>query len=108
MCGQTMANQDHVDVLKRGANVWNSWRGLNSVWKPDLTGAGLTGANLTAANLTGARLLATTFLSASLHQTDFSGSHWGPTVFADVNLSAAIGLESVNHNAPTNITTSTL
>ena len=43
-----MANQEHLDILKQGVEVWNNWNSkhyLNKV-KPDLRGANLAHAGV--------------------------------------------------------------
>src|SRR5215831_10849453 len=53
----TMANQEQLERLRQGANVWNAWRKEQDPnFHPDLSGADLSGANLGGADLTGARL----------------------------------------------------
>ncbi len=37
-----MANQEHVEILKQGVDVWNKWRGDNPAIIPDLSGADLS------------------------------------------------------------------
>jgi hypothetical protein len=41
-----MANKEHLDILKQGAEIWNSWRRSNSGTIPDLRNADLSGSNL--------------------------------------------------------------
>ena len=89
----------------------------------NLVGADLLGADLRRANLSGADLDAANLSNARLRDADFSGSilHWtifiqadllktkfgyssmGYTVFADVDLSNAKGLETVEHLMPSAI-----
>jgi uncharacterized protein YjbI with pentapeptide repeats len=45
-----MANQEHLDILKQGVEVWNQWRKEHPEVQPDLSGANLIGANLHRAN----------------------------------------------------------
>jgi uncharacterized protein YjbI with pentapeptide repeats len=47
-----VANQEHVEIIKKGAAEWNAWRGF----RPDLTYADLVNTNLTRANLMRANL----------------------------------------------------
>ena len=49
-------NQEHVDKLLEGVEVFNTWREANPNVTVDLTEADLTGAHLTGAHLTGADL----------------------------------------------------
>jgi uncharacterized protein YjbI with pentapeptide repeats len=51
-----MANQDHLDILAKGVEVWNAWREQNPQAKPDLHGAELSVKNLRGAALNGADL----------------------------------------------------
>jgi uncharacterized protein YjbI with pentapeptide repeats len=84
----------------------------------DLYGANLTGANLSGANLTGAQLkradlsgaslvgaylLLADLSEATLARTDFTGARIGNTIFADVNLREAIGLETLEQFGPSHI-----
>jgi len=39
-----MANQEHLDILKQGLEVWNQWREENADIRPDLSDAELPGA----------------------------------------------------------------
>ncbi|MCZ6529883.1 MAG: pentapeptide repeat-containing protein, partial [Chloroflexi bacterium] len=51
-----MANQEHLDILKQGVEVWNAWRAENEEVQVDLRKADLRKADLTGANLYGADL----------------------------------------------------
>jgi len=42
-CGEPMANDEHVRILKEGAAIWNAWREEHPEIKPDLHGADLKG-----------------------------------------------------------------
>jgi hypothetical protein len=44
-----MANQEQLDILKQGVEVWNKWRTENPRVQIFLSGANLSGANLTNA-----------------------------------------------------------
>ena len=41
-----MANQEHLDILKRGTNAWNQWRQKYRNTRPDLRFADLQSINL--------------------------------------------------------------
>ena len=88
------------------------------LYEADLYGANLTGANLTGAILTGARLRRVDLSGANLvgadliladlsevtlNRTDFTNALIGNTIFADVNLSEAVGLETSRQIAPSHI-----
>ena len=71
-------------------------------------GADLFGANLFGANLSGADLGEVYFLGASLRGADLSGADFTKaqtrgTIFADVDLSAAKGLETIDHRGPSSV-----
>ena len=51
-----MANQEHLDILKQGVEVWNKWRSEHRNLRPDLNGADLSKTFLTETNLSGANL----------------------------------------------------
>ena len=62
-----MANNKHVDFLKRGVKAWNTWRQGSSGIKPNLRGADLCGLNLSGINFRDAN-----FRGAILRNADFS------------------------------------
>ncbi|HEX9133974.1 MAG TPA: pentapeptide repeat-containing protein [Ktedonobacteraceae bacterium] len=49
-----MANQEHLNMLKQGIEVWNQWRQGHQEVIPDLSGAKLSNAHLSGAYLSGA------------------------------------------------------
>ncbi len=51
-----MANQEHVDLINRGAQVWNQWRQDHPELRPDLYAAHLKNADLSGMNLSSATL----------------------------------------------------
>ncbi len=51
-----MANQQHLDLLLRGADIWNQWKKEHPRTQPDLSRAFLGEADLSGADLTGAHL----------------------------------------------------
>ena len=93
--------------------------------RADLRGANLSGANLRMANLSGANLsggatssrrgpqrgepharrtsVGANLSGADLSEADFTGARVRETHFADVDLSAAKGLETVDHDGPSTI-----
>src|SRR5260370_12181200 len=46
-----MANQEHLDILKQGVQVWNAWRLDHPNVIPDLGRGNLNGANLMRVDL---------------------------------------------------------
>lgn len=47
----SMANAEHLEILKQGSMVWNKWRQKHYMDTPDLSGVDLSGANLAGASL---------------------------------------------------------
>ncbi len=74
----TMANEEHLKILKQGVEAWNGWRQEHArIKKPDLSGANLRrvslrGADLVGANLRGADLTGTNLYMALLSKADLS------------------------------------
>lgn len=59
-------NQQHVDILKKGIEIWNEWRKENPDIKPDLRGADLQKINLEKAILVNADLRGADLRGANL------------------------------------------
>jgi hypothetical protein len=47
-----MANPEHLALVKKGVEAWNTWRKTYPEIKPDLAGAHLKSTDLWDANLT--------------------------------------------------------
>lgn len=107
------------------AILWNTNLSNTYLENADLSHAMLGEANLFAVKLSGAKLTGAKlqftkqlmgsiyergadFTSANLHQADFSHSICGATIFANVNLSSAKGLETVTHRGRSFIGINTL
>jgi hypothetical protein len=69
-----MANQQHLELLKRGGDAWNQWRREHPAGEIDLSGASLTGANLYLADLRFANLEGATLTQAILTHADLEGA----------------------------------
>lgn len=74
-----VANEEHLEVLKKGVGEWSRWRDENPVVRPDLTGAKLSGADLHGADLSrtdfrGADLSRTYLRGADLSHADLRGA----------------------------------
>src|SRR3972149_4014173 len=67
-----MANQEQVEILKQGVQVWNKWRAKNLGFQVDLFGADLSGADLRQANLSGADLRQANLWKADLREANLS------------------------------------
>ena len=68
-----MPTDEHVDVLGRGAAVWNAWRAQHDE-VPDLSRAGLRGLDLTGFDLSRADLRAADLRGTKLCEADLSGA----------------------------------
>ncbi len=66
-----MANQEHLDILKQGVEVWNQWRKEHIDIQPDLSGATLKDANLQRGNFSRTNLTSTNLSNAHLEGADF-------------------------------------
>jgi hypothetical protein len=133
-----MANQEHFDILNKGMVVWNQWRQEYPQISPDLSnedfsngdffqanlsranlsqaklkGADLNRADLRNANLRGADLYRADLVSANLCGAELSGADMSRailwvTIFGEVDLSVAKGLETVKHEGPSIISIDTI
>jgi uncharacterized protein YjbI with pentapeptide repeats len=89
-----MANEDHIEILKQGVEIWNRWRTDNPGIKPDLAGADLIGVDLTLANLIASNLERANLRTANLTRADLTRANleWADLMWADLrwaNLSGA-------------------
>jgi len=104
-----MANQEQLEIIKQGAEVWNSWRKVNPEIKIELSGAFLpevnlsrvnlaeadldrvylTGADLSKANLSGARLWESRLVGANLAGANLAGANLSATDLSGADLSEA-------------------
>ena len=133
-----MANPEHLKILKQGVKAWNNWRFNNLAIAPNLTGANLkraelSGANLREADLSGAKLRGANlshanFTEANLRVAKLRGANLrganlshanfteanlrhadlSETIFANIDLSNVINLDSCIHIGPSIIDHRTL
>ena len=103
-----MADQEHLDILKQGSQIWNDWREKNPDVKPDLRGADLHEGHLRGANLRGADLTAANLVSVDLSGANLSEARLYETIFGDTRLTEAKGLDSCQHGGPSTIDHRTL
>jgi len=88
-----MANPEHLEILKQGAEVWKHWRQEYPDIKPDLRGANFLGeilsnAILNGTVLSGANLFGANLSHAVLSGADLSGAVLLATDLFSVNLRA--------------------
>lgn len=120
-----MANTEHLEMLKRGADAWNVWRDNNPQISPDLSGADLRKrslrnfdlaradlssanlrdvsfrrASLNNANLSEAKLHRAFFSGSRLRGTNFQKSLLYETVFANVDLGVSQNVSEFIHRGP--------
>ena len=86
-----MANQEHIDLLMQGVEVWNKWREEHPEMQPDLREVSLRGHDLIGLNLSGAELYfsnlyQTNLARASLSGAILSGAHLVGTRFTGADL----------------------
>jgi uncharacterized protein YjbI with pentapeptide repeats len=67
-----MANQEHLEILEKGVEDWNSWRNEHPDVRPELSNADLSNANLSHANLSDATLANADLYCANLSHADLS------------------------------------
>ena len=107
----TWADLSHTDLQTANlcnANLSHANLSGADLKKANLIGAHLNGTNLRKANLTGAILHDTFFSSTQLAGANFSKAKVWDTLFADVDLRDAQGLESVIQEGPSTIGVDTL
>ncbi len=108
-----LADRRLVGANLRDAHLAGADLSDTNLTNADLSGANLSGANLAAAslvatNFTGAKLVGVIFTAASFMETDLTDAKVAFTVFANVNLSGAKGLERLRHEGPSTIGIDTL
>jgi uncharacterized protein YjbI with pentapeptide repeats len=69
-----MANEEHVEILKKGVKEWNAWRSQNRRFVPDLFEPNLMGVDLSGADLTEVWLDGANLDGANLSETGLSGA----------------------------------
>jgi hypothetical protein len=67
-----MANQEQLELLKQGKEVWNNWRRENPEVTPDFMDAVLEYHDLNGVDLSDARLINADLIEADLTNTDLS------------------------------------
>ena len=70
-----MANNQQMDLLKRGSQAWNAWRAAQTEAKVDLSGGALRGLDLAGVDLRGADLRGADLRGATLSGASLTGAH---------------------------------
>jgi uncharacterized protein YjbI with pentapeptide repeats len=90
-----MADQSHLDILRQGVEVWNSWKGGSAIdVVPDLSEvklseAELDGVDLRRTNLSGAEFFRAKLSGAHLPEADLSWANLSGAFLAGANLAGA-------------------
>src|SRR5438552_1257905 len=71
---KSMANQEHLAILKQSVEMWNLWREDHAGIQPDLSEADLSSANLERADLRRANLSGAIFFSIIYVPRAFGGT----------------------------------
>ncbi len=69
-----MANQEQLDIIKQGVQVWNEWRAENTSLRIDLSSVNLSTASLSLTNLNGADLSHANLSYADLLGANLNGA----------------------------------
>lgn len=85
-----MANDEHLEILKQGVDVWNQWRKENPKIRPALRGAALVEADLNSADLSNADLSWVNLRHAVLRRTVLRGTHLRMADLSKVDFTEAI------------------
>ncbi len=130
-CSLTRANLSNSNLRHatlKGADLSYARLSYANLQSADLSGANLTSADLSWANISGANLRGATITTTSLLMSNLSGADLrgarivragldsailhqaiaGGTLFANCDLRTVIGLETMNHAAPSAISLDTL
>jgi hypothetical protein len=84
-----MANQEQLDLLRQGAEVWNQWRVEHPDIQPDLSSANLRRATLSYVNLVGANLYKADLVRANLVRANLYKANLHETTLYKANLHEA-------------------
>jgi Pentapeptide repeats (8 copies) len=84
-----VANQRHLDLLRRGVGVWNDWRAKEPSISPDLRDADRQEADLNGAALHGADLRGANFFKANLFKADLREANLSLASLQEAHLTMA-------------------
>jgi uncharacterized protein YjbI with pentapeptide repeats len=86
---ESVADEEHLKIIRQGVAAWNDWREKNPEVQPDLREAKLSEANLNGANLSGAYLSGAFLMGAQLNGANLSGARLGSAQLRWADLSGA-------------------
>jgi uncharacterized protein YjbI with pentapeptide repeats len=84
-----MANEEHLEILRQGVEVWNRWREENPETIPDLSGTFLHAADLSQADLGGANLRLADLRVTDLRRVDLGRADLYRAILSGANLFVA-------------------
>jgi uncharacterized protein YjbI with pentapeptide repeats len=84
-----MSNQEQLELLTQGVEVWNKWRGENLLVEIDLSGADLSGIYLTGAYLMGANLMRASLIRTKLTSAYLTEAYLDGADLTEADLSRA-------------------
>jgi TIR domain/Pentapeptide repeats (8 copies) len=84
-----MANQQQLELLRQGVDIWNKWRQDHADMRPDLSNADLSQAILTEIDFHDTDMYRTILKSAELTGAKFSGVNLTEADLSNANLYAA-------------------
>ena len=84
-----MPNQEHLEILQQGVNIWGKWRRQHSDICPDLSNAYLIHTYLRNVNFSKTNLRSADLVSAILSGADLSGADLSGADFSGANLDGA-------------------
>jgi uncharacterized protein YjbI with pentapeptide repeats len=90
-----MANEEHLNLLKQGIDVWNDWIEKKLKAEPNFFGGNFIGVDLRDANLYKANFYRACFAAANLEGVNLSEANLCQADFAGANLEGA-NLSKVN------------
>ncbi len=108
LCGADLSDADLSGANLHGINLFGANLGGANLHGAHLIHANIKGANLSGANLSDADLNGATLSWADLSGANLSGVYLAFTVFGNIDLSTAIGLDTVQHRGPSTIGIDTL
>lgn len=103
LANATFVEADLRGADLRGANLFGVCLKEAILSYADISGADLAMADLRDSDLGEADLSLVIFRDTNLSGTYFSGANVGLTTFVNVDLSSAIGLDTIKHNGPSTI-----
>jgi hypothetical protein len=84
-----VANQEHLDILRQGVEVWNKWREKHPEIRPDLSNGDLGGVDLYGADLDDVNLIDTDLNNARLTFARLNEANLGSANLSHVDLCSA-------------------